>query len=119
MNPHKKIALVVVDNRTAPIKKEVYTSRKEHGKILGHIDISDLLDGGIFQNLSSVSIFGVFDSKAPLCPTNVSRFTIFVKMFLNLSHVDWKQSVLKLNECINAYNVIKPNQSKILRMLIF
>ena len=112
-NPHSRVTWEVIENHVAPVEPEVDKVRAIHTKSIGHKAIEELLQEENFQDPVSASGDVTSNSQTPLRPTDVSKSTVFAKMWLNLAFVNWRVSMEDLNRCVDKHNITAVKKMKL------
>ena len=112
-NPHSRVTWEVIENHVAPVEPEVDKVRAMHMKSVGYKAIDELLQEENFQDPASASSDGTSYSQTPLRPTDLSKSTVFAKMWLNLVFVNWRVSMEDLNRCVDKHNITAAKKIKL------
>ena len=88
----------IIENHTAPEEKEPDKIHKNHVKKIEHVGMDTMLRQEGFQDPASASTDCTSYSKTPISPRDTSQCTIFTKIWLDLTFVDWRVTVIESNK---------------------
>ena len=103
--PHSKVTWKFMENHIAPGEPEATQMCNEQANNVGYKDIYVLLRNEYYQDPLSALYDGTSYSQNPLCPKYMSKCTIFMKMWLQLSFLNWHSSFEELKKCVDQHNV--------------